>query len=296
MANFNVPKSTGFFTCEKCDFISSRLSHYKRHIMTSKHIMANNLLINTNNLATKSTEDLYKCKNCKKTYKHQSSLCKHKKTCKQEDKIDDHNASLLDKDDLIIQLLKQNKELIDVVKNGTNNNYTVTQTNSNNKSFNLNFFLNETCKNAMNIMDFVDSIKLQLSDLENIGEVGYVEGISKIILKNLKKLDITERPVHCTDSKRETLYVKDDNKWEKENEERAKIKKAIKRVANKNISLIQEFKAKYPDCIYSESKRSDQYNKMIVEAFELGDPEKQEKIIKKIAKEVIIDKESALQI
>jgi hypothetical protein len=155
-------------------------------------------------------------------------------------------------------------------------------------------FLNETCKDAMNIMDFVDSIKVQLTDLEKVGKIGYVEGISNIIVKNLNSLDETKRPVHCTDSKREVMYIKDEDKWEKENETKQKLRKAIKHVAHKNSKMLKEFKTKHPDCEKSESKFSDQYNKLIVEA--MGgkgdnDLEKEDKIIKNIAKEVIINKD-----
>jgi len=178
-----------------------------------------------------------------------------------------------------------------VINNSNGNNNT---NHSHNKTFNLQFFLNETCKDAMNIMDFVDSIKLQLSDLENVGKVGYVEGISNIIVKNLNDLDVTERPIHCTDKKRETLYIKDEDKWEKEDEEKKKIKTVIKKVANKNIRLIQQFKEVHPDCGKSTSKYSDQYDKIIVEAMGgsgNNDSEKEEKIIQKISKNVTIDKE-----
>jgi hypothetical protein len=147
----------------------------------------------------------------------------------------------------------------------------------------------------MNINDFVDSIKLQLSDLENVGEVGYVKGISNIIVKNLNALDITQRPVHCADKKREVLYVKDDNKWEKENEENEKLRKMIKRVAFKNYKQIIQFKAKHPDCNTSESKYSDQYNKIIIESMGgAGDNEKdnEDKIIRNITKEVVINKDA----
>jgi hypothetical protein len=142
-------------------------------------------------------------------------------------------------------------------------------------------------------MDFVDSIKLQLSDLERVGELGFVEGISNIINSNLKALDVTQRPVHCTDKKREVLYIKNENKWEKENEDKTKIRKAIKHIAHKNSKLIPEFKEKHPDCGKSISKYCDQYNKLIIEA--MGgqgdnDMEKEDKIIKKIANEVVIDK------
>ena len=183
------------------------------------------------------------------------------------------------------------KQLFEICKNGTNN--TMINNNSYNKTFNLNFFLNETCKDAMNIMDFVDSLKLQLSDLENLGKLGYVDGISKIIVQNLKSLDETKRPVHCTDSKREVMYVKDDNKWEKENENKQKMRKVIKHVTHKNSKLLKEYKAKYQGCEKSSSKYSDQYDKLIIEA--MGgkgdnDLEKEDKIIRNIAKVVIIDK------
>jgi transcriptional regulator with PAS, ATPase and Fis domain len=157
----------------------------------------------------------------------------------------------------------------------------------------LQFFLNETCKDAMNIMDFVDSIKLQLSDLEKVGKIGFVEGISSIIVKNLNSLDETKRPIHCTDSKREVMYIKDEDKWEKENEENKKLRKVIKHVAHKNSKLLPEFKKKYPNCDKSESKYSDKYDKLIIEA--MGgkgdnDLEKEDKIIRNISKIVTIDK------
>jgi hypothetical protein len=187
-------------------------------------------------------------------------------------------------------LIEQNSKLLDVYKQAP---ITTNITNSNNKTFNLNLFLNETCKNAMNISDFINSIQLQLSDLEKVGELGYIDGISDIIVKNLKDLDITQRPIHCTDAKRETMYIKDENKWEKETEQHLKLRKAIKYVAYKNTKLLLDFKLLYPDYSKSESKHSDKYNKLIIEA--MGgrgdnDYEKENKIIKKIAKEVIIKK------
>jgi hypothetical protein len=179
--------------------------------------------------------------------------------------------------------------MLKVIENGTHNT-----TNSHNKSFNLQFFLNETCKDAMNIMDFVDSIKLQLCDLENVGKVGYINGISSIIVKNLNLLDETKRPVHCTDTKREVLYVKDEDKWQKEHENKPKIRKMIKHVTHKNTKLFKDFKEKYPGCEKSESKYSNTYDKLIVEAFGgKGDnyEEKEDKIIKNILKEIKIEKQ-----
>jgi hypothetical protein len=202
---------------------------------------------------------------------------------------------------LVLDVVKQNKELtqqnneltnkiVDICKTGqTNNSISNSNINSHNKTFNLNVFLNETCKDAMNITDFVDSLKLQLSDLESVGRLGYVEGISNIIVKNLKQLDVHKRPVHCSDSKREVMYIKDEDKWEKENEENKKLRKVIKKIADKNARLIPKFKEEHPDCVKAASKYSDQYNKLIVESFD-NDAEKEDKIIKKIAKNVIIDK------
>jgi len=194
------------------------------------------------------------------------------------------------------QLFEQNSEMLEVIKNGThntNNSHNNNNINSHNKTFNLQFFLNETCKDAMNIMDFVDSIKLQLSDLENVGKVGYVEGISNIITSNLKALDVTQRPVHCTDKKRETMYIKDEDKWEKDDDKK-KLHKVVRKVACKNQNLIPDYKKENPDCNKYHSKFSDQYNKIIVES--MGGPgdndfEKEEKIIKNISKQVFIEKE-----
>ena len=190
-------------------------------------------------------------------------------------------------------LINQNKELMEIVKNGTHNTINNNNINSHNKTFNLQVFLNETCKDAMNISDFIESVKLQVSDLENVGKVGYIEGISNIIIKNLQALEVEKRPVHCADQKREVMYVKEDNVWEKEDETNNKLRKAIRKIAHKNICMLKEFRDKYPDCEEYDSKKNDQYNKIVYEA--MGgkgdnDYEKDTKIIKKIANVVGIDK------
>jgi len=192
-------------------------------------------------------------------------------------------------------LMKENSDMksmmMEVIKNGTHNT-TNTVTNSNNKAFNLNVFLNETCKDAMNINDFVESIKLQVSDLENVGEVGFVEGISNIIVKNLNALDVTKRPIHCTDKKRETIYIKDENVWKKD-ESQCKMRRMIKKVVSKNQRLIPKFKEQYPDYNKYHSKTSDKYNKLIIESMGGSgdnDAEKEDKIIRNIVKNVVVDK------
>ena len=282
--------------CEICHYKCSKKYNFLRHIGTDKHQRIHFGYI----LDTKNEQNEQICINdnkkfvceCGKEYKYSQGLSKHKKQC-----IVTENKDFTDKK-LIMMLVKENTELknmvLDVCQkiqplNNTINSHNV---NSNNKTFNLNVFLNEHCKDAMNIMDFVDSLKIQLSDLENVGKLGFVNGISNIIVKKLNSLDETKRPIHCTDAKREILYVKDEDKWEKENEN-TKIRKAIKHIAHKNSKLIPEFKAKHPDCTKSESKYSDQYNKLIIESMGGSgdnDLEKEDKIIKNIAKEVLIDK------
>jgi hypothetical protein len=214
---------------------------------------------------------------------------------------DPSNNFVIDKE-LVMSILKQNADIIkenselknlmmEVIKTGTHN--TTNNTNSHNKTFNLQFFLNETCKNAMNIMDFVDSLKLQLNDLERMGEIGFVNGMSNIIIKNLQNMDVTERPVHCTDQKREVMYVKDEGKWDKEDESKPKLRKAIKHIAHKNAKLIGEFKTKYPDYNTCASKISTQYNTMVIEAMGgIGSNDlcNENKIIKRISKEIMVDK------
>ena len=282
------------FQCLDCDFECFKKSNYTKHISTLKHKNRTNLNI----LEQKNAEKclIYNCKKCNKSYSARNSLWYHEKKCN----ITSESSEQDDPSDkeLIMMLIKENSELkhmvLDVCQkiqpiNNTVNSHNIT----NNKTFNLQFFLNETCKDAMNIMDFVDSIKLQLCDLENVGKIGYVEGISNIIVKNLNSLDESKRPLHCTDSKREIMYIKDEDKWEKENETKVKLRKAIKHVAHKNSKMLSEFRVKNPDCLKSTSRVSDKYNKLVFEA--LGgkgdnDSEKEDKIIKNIAKEVTIEK------
>ena len=303
-----APKNAERFYCKFCDFKCCKKSEWSRHILRPKHKNRENGNKNGKNDNEKNAEIKYMC-DCGKEYSHLSGLSRHKNANKCMDlHINNSISSFEDELDvkmltnLVLETVKQNKELIEqnqeltnklfeICKNGTNN--TMINNNSNNKTFNLNVFLNENCKDAMNIMEFVDSLKLQLSDLENVGKLGFVEGISNIIVKNLKALDVHKRPVHCSDSKREVMYIKDEDKWEKENEEKVKLRKAIKYIAHKNSKLIPEFRAKYPDCGKSDSIKCDQFNKLVIEAmggFGNEDYDNENKIIKKIAKEVIINK------
>ena len=278
-------KGQKLFTCESCDYKCSKKYSWERHLLTLKHQESTN----GNNLGAKGQITAYKCENCGKKYSERTGLWKHKQKCLIQQNNNIINGGLTEQ--LVIELVRQNKELLEIVKNGTTS-HSHNTTNSHNKAFNLQFFLNETCKDAMNIGEFVDSLKLQLSDLEKVGEAGYIEGISSIIVKNLKELDVTKRPVHCTDKKRETVYIKDEDKWEKD-EDKTHMHKLVKKVASKNIKLFDTFREAHPDCKQYHSKYSDQYHKIIYES--MGgkgdnDFEKHEKIIKNVLKEVTIDK------
>jgi hypothetical protein len=200
---------------------------------------------------------------------------------------------------MITELLKQNQELqkqiLEISKEGkhfTNNNNI---TNNNTKNFNLNFFLNETCKDAINLMDFVNSLQLKLTDFENTGRLGYVEGISKIIVNGLKQMDVHKRPIHCTDIKRETMYVKDQDSWEKENNEKSKLTQAVKIVATKNLQQMQEWQKTYPECVVNNTPQNEDFMNIMLAALggqtEEEDDKNREKILRNIAKEVLIDKD-----
>ena len=190
------------------------------------------------------------------------------------------------------QNLELNKQVMDVYQKiqpmTINNN-----SNSHNKTFNLNFFLNEQCKDAMNIMEFVDTFQLQLSDLERIGEVGYVEGISSIVIDKLNQMDIYKRPIHCSDAKREIMHVKDKDVWEKDTPTNAKIRLALKHITKKNTDMLRPWVNAHPGVLDSEHRLNDKYQQLFIEAMGGNSgtlTECEAKIIKKISKMVLIDK------
>jgi hypothetical protein len=292
------------FYCEKCDYSCSKKYNWDKHLLTSKHskvTLGDNLVAKSGILIENEN---YCCEKCNKTYESRNGLWKHQKICYNEKK-DLKEEEIAAMKEIMKYLMKENSEMktmmmeqqsmvLEVVKNGiTNTNNSHNTTNSHNKAFNLQFFLNETCKEAMNIGEFVDSLKIQLSDLEKVGEKGYIEGITSIIVKNLKELDVTKRPVHCTDKKRETVYIKDNDKWEKD-EDKSQMHKLIKRVVSKNMKMFPKYREIHPDCTTYHSKFGDQYQKIIYES--MGgkgddDYEKNEKIIKNILKQVVVNKD-----
>jgi len=290
------------FCCKICDFKCCKKVDWSRHVKTKKHMYrhsGNKMEILETNFTPNHT-----CV-CGKKYQTKSGLWKHSKLCKKE-KIQNSviDIETTDKDQLILMLIKQNSELIketsdcknmmlELIKNGTHNT-TTTNTNSNNKTFNLQFFLNETCKDALNIEDFVSSVKLSLNDLEYTGRKGYIEGITNIIVKNLKNLEEYKRPIHCSDCKREVLYIKDNDIWKKEIDDKPVLTKAIKEIANENIKQINKWKQANPECVNSDSKKNNMYLKIVSNSMSGIDKEESSKninkIISNVAKEVIISK------
>ena len=292
MTTIQNPKNPKYY-CEYCQYITCNKKDYNKHILTIKH--KNNVSQPSEIPKIPKKTKKYICEICEKIFNDRAGLWRHKKRCSTivvpVEQKNDISPELIT---LITELVKGQQQLqesmMKVLENGTNNIYNNTNTtNSHNKAFNLNFFLNETCKDAMNIMDFVESIQLQVTDLERIGEIGYVEGISDIIVSNLNKLDVTQRPIHCTDKKRETMYVKDAGKWEKD-ENTDVIRRAIRKVTHNNQRLLPKFREKYPDYHNSYSSHSDKVTKVIIETMVNNVPDKEDKIIRNIAKSVVLDK------
>ena len=310
------PKLAQKFICELCDYGCSKESDFKKHLATRKHLNNDNPPNDDDEKCRKK----YICE-CGKEYNHRQGLYTHKKKCDLLSNVDYPSENIVFEPskseikvltNLVLEVMKSNNELLkqnqefqkqnhdlqkqvlDVCKNGIINNATINHTNSHNKTFNLNFFLNEQCKDAMNIMDFVETFQLKFDDLERIGEVGYVEGISNLIIDKLNGMDIYKRPIHCSDAKREIMHIKDNGVWEKDNENNDKLRLAIKHITKKNIDLIGSWTEKYPGVRYSDHRLNDKFNEIIMEA--MGGKnnktmkEGEGKIIKKISKMVLINK------
>ena len=287
------PKIAKNFECKKCDYSCSKESDFNKHLATLKH-KKNDTELPENRLPE------YKCK-CGKVYSFRQGLSVHKKKCKQDAENNDTDVSV--KPDyniltsMMLEIMKSNndlqKQLVDICKtNSTIISNSNIKSHNNNKTFNLQFFLNEQCKDAMNISDFANSFELELSDLESVGDLGYVEGITKIFVDKLNSMDIYKRPIHCSDAKRETLYVKDDNKWEKEERNNPKIRYAIKTISFRNMKLAVLWSETYPESKDCDSHVNERYMKLIKESTGGSGEivENENKIIRRIAKEILIDK------
>lgn len=282
------------YFCSVCDYKTSNKHVFFRHCESSKHLM--------NIDATKFIEQKFECVDCGKLYGTYCGLWKHKKKCSEIS-----NKEIIENDDLdlkklVLEVVKQNnnltKHMMEMCKESSitnNNSHNNNIANSHNKTFNLQFFLNETCKDALNLGEFVENIKISLQDLENVGSLGYVEGISKIIVNNLNNLEVNKRPIHCSDVKREIIHVKDNNVWEKEEEDKMRLVRAIKTITHKNISKLPEWKEENPHYRDSESKLNDKYMNIVNQSMGAcdteGDTRNYGRIIRTIANETKIKRE-----
>ena len=300
------------FFCENCNYSTTINSNYEKHKNTKKHL--DNVVIDTNSL---------KCEcSCGRLFANRSGLWKHKQKCvsttqsvkKENDEMPENKVT----SDLFLQainrtnelqeaFLEQNRELQNKLLE--KENYIIEQNNKllelsnkptyntiNNNQFNLNVYLNETCKDAMNIVDFVNSLKLTIEDFETTGRLGFVEGISRIFIKELKNMEIEKLPIHCTDLKRETLYIKDNDKWEKENDEKRRFKWAINKVAQLNLNQIQNWQLAYPESVVNNTPANEKFTELALVALggrgEEQENKFREKIMKNVLKEVVLDKKS----
>ena len=300
------------FNCEPCKFVTTCKRDYERHILTEKHLGGGGSAV-----TPIKTSDGYACPCCKKIFKSRTSVYKHTPLCSTSSPPPAPSASIPSgttepqiSDDMtknimnmMMMMIQQNPEfqskMMEMCKNGgmsnsynNTNNSNNTITNSNNNTFNMNLFLHDKCKDAMNMKDFVNSIQLNLTDLENVERDGYVKGMSNILINNLQKTDVYKRPVHCSDVKRETLYVKENNEWERDGPDHPKMVNAVLAVEHKNVALVSEWAKANPRCMNSNTRENERYMKLSKAA---TDGEKEgniAKVIRRVAKNVAIDKES----
>ena len=303
-----VPKSSNIFYCEKCDYTTSRQSQYNRHLMTAKH----KILINPNEKGS-APKMQYVC-DCGRIYKHLSSLCAHRKICTyavnelEIQRRQQENLGKTEEQSSIMELIKQNqdfksllveqqkenqslqKQLIEAVKDGSK---TINNTTNNNQKFNLNFFLNTTCKDAMNMSEFIENINIEFQDIENIGKNGYVAGMTDMIISRIKDLDVTKRPLHCTDLKRETMYIKDNNEWSKDTPDNLRLRNMITIVAKQNYGTVPLWREQHPECQDWDNPKYDFCIDMMRNILgDMGDEQIKldNKIIKNLSRHLLVDK------
>ena len=298
MITKNSKMSEFEYTCELCEYFTSNKGDYNKHLITAKH-----------KRVTSGDIKLLKphtC-NCGKEFKHRQGLWKHKQKCNENihtsttmNENDDAKYELLT--NTILELVKKNDELatsiVEISKNmGNNNNNTTHNTVNNNHKFNLNVFLNEKCKNAMTLKDFIKSINISIQDFIETGERGFIDGISNIILERINEMEIHDRPLHCTDLKRETVYIKDEDKWEKD-EDKVKLRKAVKGVAYKNERMRPVWYDSTPDVGIMGTENYEKFFKYSESS--LGGCGKEEtklfedKVMKNVLREVTINKDTSI--
>jgi len=282
------------FSCKECDFTCCKLSDWTRHTMTRKH--QNRTILNEK--TPKNAAASYACKKCNKEYKARNSLWYHENKCNIVDVINENkckeNQRLLSDNlelrNFIIEQSKLTAELVNKALDSSKNTNIVNSNNNSNNKFNINLFLNEQCKDAFNFTEFVKNIEISYQDLENNAQLGFVQGISKIFMDNLKQLGVNERPIHCTDVKRETMYIKDEDKWNKEPDD-SKLQKAIQTVSYKSMGKLMEWKQENPDYQDADSEFSKRC--LDIQRQSLAGSDRDiyyPKVIHILAKETMVDK------
>ena len=324
MVNNFTPKNPKIYECIKCNFITSNKKDYTRHLTTAKHQMIKN-----DNKKNPKKPQSYLCLFCDKEFKYQSGQSRHMKVCKASNKYYSNDEKIVQQEqpaienmNTVVGILKQNqefkelmveqskqmkeiqqklqnqqnenqnlqKQLIEAVKDGKTINNTI---NNNNQRFNLNFFLNTTCKDAMNMSEFIENIEVEFKDIENIGKDGYVSGMTNMILSRIRDLDVTKRPLHCTDLKRETMYIKDNDEWSKDTPENSKLRRMIDCVAKQNYSKIPLWRQQHPECEDWNNPKYDFCIDMMRNVLgDMGDEQIRldNKVIKNLSKHIIVDK------
>ena len=330
-SNQEIPEKSLKHQCELCDYNTQITKDYMKHLLTIKH-KTRALATKPNKFVLKNPSIVLSCANCNKVYKDKTGLWRHKKKCSVitppveipthpspvphcHSSTEDMQMNLIlelvkqnqEFKNLIIQqshqmmeqnsnMMEQNKTMMDVAKNSqvSNSHNTLSHNNNNNKTFNLQFFLNETCKDAMNMKDFIQSLEMSLPELEKMGEVGFAEGMSRVFVNRLNSLDVTKRPIHCSDVKREIIHIKDDNKWERDNANLDRLRKIIKQLTHKNILRVDDWKKANPGCTEYNSRKNDQYLRINMEAIgpvdEIDEKRDFGKIIRRVAESTAIDK------
>ena len=286
------------FFCDLCCYGTTNKKDFTKHENTKKHVdKMCKKLIKSQNEKLNIDNSKHICSHCGKEYKEKSGLWRHKKKCAPSETTVQSSQNTMVTNDMVLKLMEQNhdlqKQIFELAKNQTVTN-NLNSNNTTTNHFNLNVFLNETCKDALNITDFVNSLQLQVKDFENTGRLGYVEGISRIILHGLRQIDVHKRPLHCTDIKREIVYIKNNDMWEKEGPEKERLQKAVNRVAQMNLNQLQKWQEQNPECSQIDTKENEEYIHLSLVALggqtQEEDEKYMDKILKNVMKEVVIDK------
>lgn len=297
-------KNPTLYFCEICDYSTKLKKDYNKHLLTRKHQNRTNSNNNDHHM------DGFVCHICSKTYKSRSSLWYHKKKCSEiESKnneteyIEIESSNIKEKDttdknennSILHQMMEENKELRTMIHEQQKQiGEIIPKIGNTSNKFNINVFLNEQCKDAISLHDFIRNLQLYPEDLEETGKLGYVDGITKIISRGLQEMDLTKRPIHCSDAKREILYVKENDVWEKENIEKNRMRKAIEYISRANIKQIPTWVEQNPDSQQAGNVKNDEFMMIVGSAIDTHDGDEHDKninkIIKNVARKVVLDK------